>query len=117
MYWNKGEGVKKYMAFIISKTSTGWGKTRRLFYLVENYRVNGKVKRRCLLSLRGFTSVADYLTVLLREEKRLQEVVSQTHFKNIYGERYAKNAREKYLPKVLENIEIAKKYSSVKKMQ
>lgn len=61
------------MAFIISKNSKKWGKDRKVYYLVENYRDKGKVKRRTLLKLHEEGSIEVILEKLTINEKTLKE--------------------------------------------
>jgi len=49
------------MAFIINKASYRKGKSHTLYYLVENYREKGKVKRRKLLNLHKNKSIQEYV--------------------------------------------------------
>jgi len=59
------------MAFIISKKSTLWGKTRKLYYLVENYRDGNKIKRKKLLNLNECKSLAEFFNSTEQEEAEL----------------------------------------------
>lgn len=56
------------MAFIISKKSTTKGEERLLYYLVENYRDNDKVKRRKLLALGDCKNVPEFLERMERRQ-------------------------------------------------
>lgn len=62
--------TKNTMAFIISKKSSRWKKERNLYYLVENYRDGSKVKRKTLLALKEYNSVAGLL--VFTEQKRIR---------------------------------------------
>lgn len=59
------------MAFIISKESNERGQTKRLYYLVENYREGNKVKRKTLLALKEHRTVAEFLKSVEQEYTRL----------------------------------------------
>ncbi len=63
------------MAFIISKKSRQYGRMRLLYYLVENYRKDNKVKRRTLLHLHSHKSVAQLLNATEQEEAKQRDYV------------------------------------------
>lgn len=52
------------MAFIISKTSQRHGNQRKLYYVVENYRIGKKIKRRTLLRLNEQNDPIDFILQL-----------------------------------------------------
>ena len=60
------------MSFIISKNSKRHGVDRKVYYLVENYRDKGKVKRRTLLKLHEEGNIQVILEKLTRNEKVLR---------------------------------------------
>lgn len=64
------------MAFVISKESIKKGKTRELYYLVENYRSDGKIKRRTLLRLEECKTVAELYELTIQEQKMWYEKLS-----------------------------------------
>src|SRR3989344_544206 len=55
------------MAFIVSKKSSRNGKKRKLYYLVENYRKDNKVRRKTLLKLNEHKTVAELLESIEQE--------------------------------------------------
>ena len=59
------------MAFIISKTSLRDGNRRSLYYVVENYRVGKKVKRRTLLCLKEKGNPYEALQQLKAQQLKL----------------------------------------------
>jgi hypothetical protein len=59
------------MAFITKKTSSRWGKTRNLYYLVANYREDNKIKRETLLKMGESKSLIELLEFTEREENEL----------------------------------------------
>lgn len=61
------------MAFVISKKSTYRGQETHIYYLVENYRVGNKVKRRTLVALGFQKTLENYLRVVSRYENRSLE--------------------------------------------
>lgn len=64
------------MAFIVSKKSSRNGRERELYYLVENYRKDNKVRRKTLLKLNEHKTVAELLTSI--EQERI-DLVDRLH--------------------------------------
>ncbi len=58
------------MAFVINKKSKKYGKERKLYYLVENYREAGKIKRKTLLKLNDCKNVAELFQRTIQEQDR-----------------------------------------------
>jgi hypothetical protein len=56
------------MSFIVTKKSRKYGNERLLYYLVESYREDGKIKRRNLLALGTCKAVADLLGLTEQKE-------------------------------------------------
>lgn len=59
------------MAFVISKKSNERGEIKKLYYLVQNYRDGDKIKRRTLLSLKEYKTVAELLEATEQEYEYL----------------------------------------------
>lgn len=55
------------MAFIISKKSVRNGNVNELYYLVENHREDKRIKRKTLLALKKYKTVAELLDSTLQE--------------------------------------------------
>jgi hypothetical protein len=53
------------MAFIISKKSSKNGEARKIYYLVENYREDNRIKRKKLLALGEHDNLHDFLEVTI----------------------------------------------------
>lgn len=68
------------MAFIISKKSKRNRQLRKLYYLVENYRQGKKVKRKTMLPLKEYNSVAELLKYEERQKAQVLEKI--VHIKN-----------------------------------
>lgn len=68
------------MPFIISKTSKRHGRERKLYYFVENYRNDNRVKRETLLKLGENKNLQEHLEFAENKEveakKRLERSVS-----------------------------------------
>lgn len=78
------------MAFVIHKKSKKYGKERKLYYLVENYREQGKIKRKTLLKLNDCKNVAElfhrtkqeqdrWVEQLEERKRRLDAIISKKH--------------------------------------
>lgn len=79
------------MAFIISKKSTNHGEEQIFYYLVENYRKEGKIKRRGILNLGLCPTLewfdrklniqeADYTEILRNRKIELKELIEEGKF-------------------------------------
>jgi hypothetical protein len=65
------------MSFIISKTSTSHGESRKLYYLVQNYREDNKIKRRTLLKLNENVDLSAFFEKTLQEERNILDNLSK----------------------------------------
>lgn len=61
------------MAFVINKQSKRNGQIRKIYYLVENYRKDNKVKRKTLLTLGECKTVAELLVLIEKKEASLMD--------------------------------------------
>jgi len=66
------------MAFIISKNSKRDGNRRKLYYLVENYRDNGKIKRKTILHLNECNSIDMALDRIRMDMDSLNKKIHET---------------------------------------
>ena len=64
------------MAFIISKKSSRHGKQHLLYYFVENYRKDNKIKRRTIFNLHLSNNLYDFYEILLKREKRILDALT-----------------------------------------
>lgn len=62
------------MAFVISKTSSRNGNFRELYYLVESYRENGKVKRKTIHKLKEYKDIDEAIAAI---EERKQPLIEK----------------------------------------
>ncbi|SRR6266702_4722104 len=67
--------------FVINKKSERWGEIRSLYYLVENYREDGKIKRRTLFSLGEYKSPQEMFAFLERREATLIFILNESEKK------------------------------------
>jgi len=65
------------MAFIISKKSSKNSELRRLYYVVESYRDNGKVKRRIIVSLGEGKNCNEALKKINEAKKDIQKLIDK----------------------------------------
>lgn len=56
------------MAFIVSKVSKKWGKERKLYYLVKNYREGNKIRRNAILRLGEGSNLSEALLCIQDKE-------------------------------------------------
>ncbi len=68
------------MPFIISKLSSRNGKSRKLYYLVENYRLGTKTKRRILVKLGENKTLNQYLNFLQEEKTQTLKRLDRFNF-------------------------------------
>lgn len=78
------------MAYILSKQSTLNGVKRNLYYVVESYRENGKVRRRTVLNLGEAQDTLQALININLERKRLTEEIEEA------GEKIAHPKKDYY---------------------
>ena len=109
------------MAFIVCKKSRRHGEARDLFYLVENYRDGGKVKRRTLIGLGESTTLQDAVASIQKEIDLAVETVNKcqnglqimTNTARIHWLRWGNNELDKLNPKMNLLIELQEKYPTM----
>jgi len=67
------------MPFIIAKDApTKWNQSRRLYYLVENYRIGTKIKRKTILVLGEARTLEEYLHATQQEGMKVRKRLTAT---------------------------------------
>lgn len=87
----KVKDAQNNMAFIINKKSSRNGKIRILYYLVENYRVGKKVKRKKLLDLHECKNLSELLQAIKDKKVKIMQRLIENQNKVEYIIQTGKN--------------------------
>lgn len=89
------------MAFIIRKKSHRYGTTQTLYYLVNNYRIGNKIKRKTLVRLGICSNIYEYSRLIEEKEVSLLKKLAMSDITLERCEKYNKKPDLWYSTKAL----------------